>query len=159
MTELLVRDVLHDFHELQPEKFVNVTNGVTPRRWMALANPELAQLLDARIGTDWAHDAQGELVRLERFAEDAWFAPEEMRIELAPGQLSDELLASGAWGPAQSSDDLVRRKEAEAEVLAEPRSARLVRRKVACCRIVRGSGPCPRVQSPQGSLLSGNDWR
>ena len=38
-TQLLLRDVLHDFHELEPGKFVNVTNGVTPRRWMVLANP------------------------------------------------------------------------------------------------------------------------
>ena len=41
-TELLKSDVLRDFHELWPEKFVNVTNGVTPRRFLALANPRLA---------------------------------------------------------------------------------------------------------------------
>ncbi|KAF0220270.1 MAG: starch [Geobacteraceae bacterium] len=40
-TELLKKTVLHDFHELSPEKFHNVTNGVTPRRWVALSNPGL----------------------------------------------------------------------------------------------------------------------
>ena len=41
-SELLKTDVLRDFHELWPEKFQNKTNGVTPRRWMVLANPRLA---------------------------------------------------------------------------------------------------------------------
>jgi starch phosphorylase len=42
-TELLKRDVLHDFYALWPEKFSNKTNGVTPRRWMALSNPRLTR--------------------------------------------------------------------------------------------------------------------
>ena len=42
-TELLKQDVLRDFHELWPEKFSNKTNGVTPRRWLALTNPRLAR--------------------------------------------------------------------------------------------------------------------
>jgi starch phosphorylase len=44
-TELLERTVLADFHRVTPEKFVNVTNGVTPRRWIALSNPELSALV------------------------------------------------------------------------------------------------------------------
>ncbi len=43
-TELLKRDVLRDFAEMYPDKFVNVTNGVTPRRWLAVSNPALADL-------------------------------------------------------------------------------------------------------------------
>ncbi len=39
---LLKKTVLHDFYEILPEKFFNVTNGVTPRRWLALSNPELS---------------------------------------------------------------------------------------------------------------------
>ena len=42
-TELLKRDVLRDFHELWPEKFINKTNGVTPRRFVVLANPRLGR--------------------------------------------------------------------------------------------------------------------
>ena len=45
--------VLPELAEMWPEKFTNVTNGVTPRRWVALANPELSDLLDKEIGPDW----------------------------------------------------------------------------------------------------------
>src|SRR5262245_50052387 len=55
-TRLLTRDVLRDFHELYPDRFVNVTNGVTPRRWMALANPRLAELLSGAIGERWLRE-------------------------------------------------------------------------------------------------------
>ena len=49
-TELLKSDVLRDFYELWPEKFINVTNGVTPRRWIAVSNPEQTELIDQQ---DW----------------------------------------------------------------------------------------------------------
>ena len=69
-TELLKSHVLRDFYELTPEKFSNKTNGVTPRRWMVLANPGLARLLTERIGTGWEQDLE-KLRRLEPMAEDA----------------------------------------------------------------------------------------
>jgi len=71
-TDLLKADVLRDFHALWPEKFVNVTNGVTPRRFLALANPRLARLIDEAIGDGWLRDTD-ELQRLEPFTEDAAF--------------------------------------------------------------------------------------
>lgn len=50
----LVRDsLLRDFSDFEPEKFVNVTNGVTPRRWIALANPQLSALITEKIGESW----------------------------------------------------------------------------------------------------------
>ena len=53
----LLRDqILRDFAELWPEKFQNKTNGVTPRRFLRLANPRLADLISARIGDDWLTD-------------------------------------------------------------------------------------------------------
>jgi starch phosphorylase len=52
-TELLKKTVLHDFHELFPEKFLNVTNGVTPRRWIALSNPGLTELITSKLGPGW----------------------------------------------------------------------------------------------------------
>ena len=56
-TELLKKTILHDFYELMPEKFFNVTNGVTPRRWLALSNPELSSLISSKIGDTWiTHD-------------------------------------------------------------------------------------------------------
>ena len=69
-TELLKSDVLRDFYELWPEKFSNKTNGVTPRRWMALANPRSAELITEHIGDGWIKDL-AELRRLEPLAEDA----------------------------------------------------------------------------------------
>ena len=72
-SELLKQDVLRDFHALWPEKFRNKTNGVTPRRWMALANPRLARLVTDAIGEKWITDLD-ELMRLEPLATDVGFA-------------------------------------------------------------------------------------
>jgi len=80
-TKLLVRDVLHDFHELEPDKFVNVTNGVTPRRWMVLANPALAALITESIGEGWISRCEDELARLERFADDSAFLDRWRRVK------------------------------------------------------------------------------
>jgi len=71
-TELLKCDVLKDFHELWPRKFSNKTNGVTPRRFLALANPALARLISEHIGEGWIKDLS-ELKALEPLAEDAEF--------------------------------------------------------------------------------------
>jgi starch phosphorylase len=71
-TRLLEAEVLRDFHELWPEKFVNVTNGVTPRRFIALANPRLASLVTEAIGDGWPRDLE-RLRALEPLAEDAAF--------------------------------------------------------------------------------------
>jgi starch phosphorylase len=71
-TELLKHTVLKDFHDMWPEKFQNKTNGVTPRRFVALANPPLAALLDETIGPGWPHQME-QLVRLEdRIADSAF---------------------------------------------------------------------------------------
>ena len=47
---------LHEWYELYPERFNNKTNGVTQRRWLALANPELAALLHDDVGDGWLTD-------------------------------------------------------------------------------------------------------
>jgi len=52
-SELLQQGLFRDFHELWPDKFNNKTNGVTQRRWMASANPELARLITATLGDTW----------------------------------------------------------------------------------------------------------
>ena len=72
-TELLRETVLKDFHALAPERIVNVTNGVTPRRWLALSNPRLAGLITEHIGDRWIRSLEEELVRLEPLAGDAGF--------------------------------------------------------------------------------------
>ena len=72
-TELLKQDVLRDFSELFPKKFFNVTNGVTPRRWVVLSNPKLAELITSRIGDGWIKDMEHRLNKLEPAAEEKTF--------------------------------------------------------------------------------------
>jgi starch phosphorylase len=74
-TELLKTNVLSDFYALTPEKFSNKTNGVTPRRWMVLSNPRLAQLLTVRLGSGWIRDLE-RLRRMEPLIDDAEFCQE-----------------------------------------------------------------------------------
>ena len=57
-SKLLRERVLPDFAELYPDRFTNVTNGVTPRRFLKLANPELSALITYRIGPDWVTDLE-----------------------------------------------------------------------------------------------------
>lgn len=80
-SKLLRETVLRDFAELWPDRFHNVTNGVTPRRFMILSNPSLAQLLDNSIGQEWASDLS-QLRQLEKHAEDRAFQNEWNRIKL-----------------------------------------------------------------------------
>lgn len=71
-SELLKQDVLKDFYELWPHRFTNKTNGVTPRRWMAVSNPRLSSLINEAIGDSWIKNLD-ELRRLEPLADDASF--------------------------------------------------------------------------------------
>ena len=71
-TELLKQDVLKDFYELWPEKFSNKTNGVTPRRWIVLANPRLTSLVSETLGEGWIKDLS-QLRGLEQHVENAGF--------------------------------------------------------------------------------------
>ncbi len=71
-SRLLREEVLRDFHDLTPDKFHNVTNGVTPRRFMVLANPRLSALITDAIGDGWIRDLE-QLRQLEPLAEDAAF--------------------------------------------------------------------------------------
>ncbi len=80
-TDLLKRNVLADWVEMFPDRFHNVTNGVTPRRFLLLCNPGLAQLLTKRIGGKWTADLEA-LRELENFAEDMDFQREWHRVKL-----------------------------------------------------------------------------
>jgi len=71
-TELLKRNVLGDFYRLWPQRFSNKTNGVTPRRWIVLANPQLTSLLNETIGDKWIRDLD-ELRAIEPFVDDPAF--------------------------------------------------------------------------------------
>ncbi len=72
-SELLKSTILRDFHDLEPQKFRNVTNGVTPRRWMVLSNPGLADLITSRIGDRWITHPEENLPELEAFVGDRPF--------------------------------------------------------------------------------------
>lgn len=80
-TELLKNTVLRDFYELWPEKFLNVTNGVTPRRWVVVSNPRLTGLITKSIGDRWIKHME-ELRRLEKFANDPSFQEEWRCVKL-----------------------------------------------------------------------------
>ena len=82
-SDLLKQTVLRDFHTLSPEKFVNVTNGVTPRRWIALSNPGLSRLLSSRIGDGWISNLEGQIGRIEPLAEDVDFQAEWRAVKAA----------------------------------------------------------------------------
>ena len=81
-SQLLKEDVLRDFNDLTPEKFSNKTNGVTPRRWLALINPRLAALVCDAIGDGWIRDLD-RLRELERVADDAAFQNSWRKIKRA----------------------------------------------------------------------------
>jgi starch phosphorylase len=81
-SELLKETVLQDFAELWPEKFCNVTNGVTPRRFLAVANPPLAQLITRHIGDGWLKNLD-QLRKLEPLADDAEFRRQWREVKLA----------------------------------------------------------------------------
>ena len=80
-SKLLVEGLFRDFYELWPKQFNNKTNGVTPRRWLAMCNPGLRELLDETIGTDWVRDLS-QLERLAPYAEDAAFRKRWHAIKL-----------------------------------------------------------------------------
>ena len=82
-SDLLKETVLRDFYTVAPQKFLNVTNGVTPRRWIALSNPGLAALLTRTIGDGWMSDLESQLARIEPFASDAGFRAEWRAVKAA----------------------------------------------------------------------------
>jgi len=79
-SELLKQDVLKDFYEFTPEKFSNKTNGVTPRRWIALSNPKLTSLINDTIGNKWIKDL-ARLKKLVPYARDPAFCDAWRRIK------------------------------------------------------------------------------
>ncbi|MDD2767316.1 MAG: glycogen/starch/alpha-glucan phosphorylase [Methylococcus sp.] len=80
-SELVKTQLFPDFHDLDPKRFQNVTNGITPRRFLGLSNPGLTRLIDARIGDGWLSNLD-QLKALEQFAGDAGFQQDWARVKL-----------------------------------------------------------------------------
>ena len=81
-TRLMTETVFDSLHRLYPARIVNITNGVTPRRWLYHCNPALAQLVTAKIGDGWVPDLE-QIERLAPLAEDPGFRDEFMRAKQA----------------------------------------------------------------------------
>lgn len=79
-TEILKKRIFPDFNKIFPKKFINVTNGITPRRWLITANPLLSQLLIERIGFEWPKDL-AQIKKIEKFVKDKDFIDQWQRIK------------------------------------------------------------------------------
>ena len=79
-TNILKERVFADWYALYPDKFINVTNGITPRRWIMLNNPKMAKLIAERIGVDWASDLT-ELEKLKAHVMDGELRKRFMEIK------------------------------------------------------------------------------
>ncbi|MCT3613945.1 glycogen/starch/alpha-glucan phosphorylase, partial [Lactobacillus acidophilus] len=105
-TQLLETKVLKDFYNLYPDRFNNKTNGITLRRWLQIANPELSDLLDQTIGKDWRKNSD-KMLNFEKYYNDtlvlerinqikldnkkklAEFIKEQMGVEVDPNAIFD----------------------------------------------------------------------
>ncbi|NNM68690.1 MAG: glycogen/starch/alpha-glucan phosphorylase [Gallionella sp.] len=81
-SDLLKTTLFADFHRIYPKKFINVTNGITPRRWLNQANPQLTELITSRIGNGFVQDL-AQLQRLVPYAEDAGFRKQFRAVKQA----------------------------------------------------------------------------
>eukprot|EP01135_Chromosphaera_perkinsii_P000841 Nk52_evm4s152 gene=Nk52_evmTU4s152 len=79
-TEILKKTIFKDFYELEPKKFQNKTNGITPRRWLIKCNPALTELITSKIGHGWTHNLS-ELRKLEPLAKDKKFLKEIQKVK------------------------------------------------------------------------------
>lgn len=81
-TDLLKKHLFSSFHELYPDKIINMTNGITPRRWLLACNPGLSKLIDEKVGDDWPKHLN-KLDAISKFADDAKFQKQFMEIKRA----------------------------------------------------------------------------
>lgn len=90
-TELMKSTIFADFNRYSPGKIINMTNGVTPRRWLNQANPGLASLITSRIGNGWVADLD-QLKKIREFAVDKGFCDEFNAVKRANKQRLAEII-------------------------------------------------------------------
>lgn len=95
-TNLLKTNNFSNFHALWPERFVNITNGITQRRWLLEANPRLAQLITETIGDAWITDLS-HLRRLEPYADQESFKASFRKIKRANKATLADIIANTVW--------------------------------------------------------------
>ncbi|HET6363652.1 MAG: glycogen/starch/alpha-glucan phosphorylase [Nitrospirota bacterium] len=81
-TDLMKKTIFTDFERFFPDRIINITNGITPRRWLHQANPGLSSLITSRIGAGWLCDLS-ELKKLVPLAEDGTFRKEFLAVKQA----------------------------------------------------------------------------
>jgi starch phosphorylase len=79
-SSLVKKNLFPEFHKMWPNKLTNVTNGITPRRWLKACNPKLSALIDEKIGNDWPLHLE-KLEQLSQFADNAKFQKQFMKIK------------------------------------------------------------------------------
>ena len=84
-TEILKNTTFHDFYLAEPDKFVSITNGITHRRWLMLANYGLSSLIDEAIGIGWRKEFE-RLSEIEKFKDDPAFVEKFMQVKAANKQ-------------------------------------------------------------------------
>lgn len=94
-SRLLKSQVLNDFADLSPDKFTNVTNGVAHRRFLAMSNPGLAELISEKIGKEWLTDLTS-FNKLQKYAEDEKFQKRWMEVKLENKKFLSQLLEERA---------------------------------------------------------------
>jgi glycogen phosphorylase len=95
-TDILKQDLLKDFYEIMPEKFRNVTNGITQRRWLLESNPLLSDLITEAIGEGWLKNLE-ELKKLESFIDDKAFCARFSRIKWLNKEALHDCLYKSFW--------------------------------------------------------------
>ena len=106
-SELMVQTIFADYAKVWPERFHNVTNGVTPRRWLQQANPKLSALIDGAIGTAWRRDLAA-LSELTAHAKDpalgqAFLAVKRANKEPWPSASAVTWASWSAWTASSTS--------------------------------------------------------
>ena len=104
-TEILKKSVLANFYEYSPSKFNNKTNGITHRRWLMKANPELSALISETIGKSWMSHAT-DLLKLTPFATDPVFAEKNRHCEAGEQRAACRVYQKNHRNDYQSAFDI-----------------------------------------------------